>query len=66
VGDAALLIDPLDANTIADALTRVLSDPALRADLIRRGLARAQVFSWERAATRVHEVYRELAGPSRG
>jgi glycosyltransferase involved in cell wall biosynthesis len=66
VGDAALLIDPLDANSIADAMARVLSDPALRADLIRRGLARAQVFSWARAAARVHEVYRELAESPRG
>ncbi len=32
VGDAALLIDPMDAGAIADAMTRVLSDAALRAD----------------------------------
>jgi glycosyltransferase involved in cell wall biosynthesis len=63
VGDAALLIDPNDSHSIADALARVLCDSSLRADLIRRGLARAQEFSWERSAARVHEVYRELARP---
>ena len=33
VGDAALLIDPMDAGAIADAMARVLGDAALRADL---------------------------------
>jgi glycosyltransferase involved in cell wall biosynthesis len=61
VGDAALLIDPMDPASIADALARVLCDSTLRADLVRRGQARAKVFSWERSAARVHEVYRELA-----
>src|SRR3954465_1413183 len=37
VGDAALLIDPTDPRAIAGAITRLLDDPALRADLIRRG-----------------------------
>ncbi len=66
VGDAALLVDPMDAGAIADALARVLRDPALRADLVRRGQERAKMFSWERSAARVHEVYRELARPARG
>ena len=34
-GDAALLIDPLDVDALTDALRRVLSDPALAADLTR-------------------------------
>ena len=66
VGDAALLIDPMDPGAIAEAIARVLSDPALRADLVRRGLARARTFSWERSAARVHEVYREVGRPARG
>jgi glycosyltransferase involved in cell wall biosynthesis len=51
----------MDPASIADALARVLCDSTLRADLVRRGQARAKVFSWERSAARVHEVYRELA-----
>jgi glycosyltransferase involved in cell wall biosynthesis len=66
VGDAALLIDPMDTGSIADALARVLGDPILRGDLIRRGQARAATFSWDRSAARVHEVYRETARPSHG
>jgi glycosyltransferase involved in cell wall biosynthesis len=63
VGDAALLIDPYEAEAIADAMQRVLSDAGLRADLRERGLARARHFSWERSIGRVREIYQEvLAG----
>jgi len=65
VDDAAVLIDPLDAGAIADAIVRVLSDPALRADLIRRGCLRAKAFSWERSVARTREVYASL-DPARG
>ena len=60
VGDAALLIDPLDAGAIADAMARVLSDPELSADLTRRGRKRVKAFSWERSVARIREVYGEL------
>jgi glycosyltransferase involved in cell wall biosynthesis len=60
VGDAAVLIDPLRPDAIADALRRVLSDSALRDDLRQRGLARARDFSWERSVRRVREIYGEV------
>jgi glycosyltransferase involved in cell wall biosynthesis len=59
-GDAALMIDPYEPAAIADAMRRVLTDAALRADLRARGLARARGFSWERSIRRVHEIYREV------
>jgi glycosyltransferase involved in cell wall biosynthesis len=60
VGDAALLIDPMNPAAIADAMRRVLDDGALRADLIRRGCQRVKAFSWERSVARVREVYKEI------
>ena len=60
VGDAALLIDPLDAADIAHAIRRVLMEPALAADLRQRGLARVTHFSWERSVARVREIYQEV------
>ena len=60
VGDAALLIEPLDAGAIASAMARVLSEPDLRADLIRRGHERAKLFSWDRTVTRIRAIYAEL------
>ncbi len=60
VGDAGLLLPPLDVAVWAQALWRVASDAALRADLRRRGLARAGLFSWRRAAEQTLAVYREV------
>jgi glycosyltransferase involved in cell wall biosynthesis len=60
VGDAALLIDPYEPEAIADAMRRVLSEPALREDLRARGLARVRQFSWERSISRVREIYGEV------
>jgi glycosyltransferase involved in cell wall biosynthesis len=60
VGDAALMIDPYDSSAIADALRRVLTDAALRADLRARGFDRARSFSWERSIRRVREIYDEV------
>lgn len=59
IGDAGLIFDPEDEAAIAGAMSRALSDAALRADLKRRGLARAAMFSWDEAARRTLAVYRE-------
>ena len=61
-GDAAVLVDPYDAGSIADGMTKVLSDPALREKLRVKGIARAREFSWERSVSRTLEIYREVAG----
>jgi len=62
VGDAAVLIDPYSAKSIADGIQRVLVDPDLRATLRMRGLERARSFSWEASVRRTLDVYREVAG----
>jgi glycosyltransferase involved in cell wall biosynthesis len=62
VGDAALLIDPLDPSALADAMWRVLEEPALRSELIRRGCERVKTFSWARSVARTREVYAEIGG----
>jgi glycosyltransferase involved in cell wall biosynthesis len=49
-GDAALLFDPRKPEEIADAVTRLLTDRALAADLADRGMRRAAEFTWQRAA----------------
>ena len=61
VGDAALLIDPLDADAIADAMVRVLTDEALRTELVRRGFERVKQFSWDVSVRRTHQIYMDVA-----
>lgn len=57
VGDAGLLVDPHDANSIATGLRRVLTDEPLRVELVQRGLERAKLFNWDDVAVRVqHEL----------
>jgi glycosyltransferase involved in cell wall biosynthesis len=58
VGDAALTFDPSRTDDIAAALQRVLGDPALRADLVVRGFARAAHFSWRTTAGLTLQAYR--------
>lgn len=56
VGDAGVLIDPHDAESIADGLARALTDTALRQRLRERGPERARLFRWDDVAARVMGV----------
>jgi glycosyltransferase involved in cell wall biosynthesis len=58
VGDAGLLIDPTDAGALQAAIERLLANPALRAELVQRGLERAKVFTWRRSAEALAAAYR--------
>lgn len=62
LGDGAIYVDPQDVVGMAEALDRLSRDGDLREDLVRRGLARAKTFSWERTARGTLAVYRAAAG----
>lgn len=55
--DAALLVDPTSADDMALQLSYLIQQPALRADLRKKGLARAALFSWQAAAHKLLDVY---------
>jgi glycosyltransferase involved in cell wall biosynthesis len=59
-GGAALLVEARDDAALADAIYRVVTQPELRADLVRRGLARAATFSWENTALETLRIMQEL------
>jgi glycosyltransferase involved in cell wall biosynthesis len=61
VGDAAILVDAEDAQSIADAITRIASSDSLRGELRRRGLERAKEFTWERTAEQTLRLLLEQA-----
>lgn len=61
LGDAAVLVDPLDIDGLADAIERVVADERLRAELIDRGTARVNRYSWSTAAEDLVHVYAALA-----
>lgn len=61
-GEAALLIDPLDANALANAMRRVLDDERLRVRLSEAGERRARQFTWARTAEMTRAVYEQVGG----
>jgi len=62
VGDAGLLVDPLDTTALAAAMTRLFAEDALAEDLRARGLSRAKLFAWETTARAVQTAVREAEG----
>jgi glycosyltransferase involved in cell wall biosynthesis len=59
-GDAALLIDPDDPTSLADAILKVIGDSQFRSELIQKGKERAKLFSWERTAQETLKAYKSL------
>lgn len=66
VGDAALLVDPLDVAELARAIRRLIDDDTLRARLRSMGRARAAYFSWADTARRTGELYVDVIDRRRG
>jgi glycosyltransferase involved in cell wall biosynthesis len=60
VGDAALLVDPEEPDEMTVAIWRLLSDDAVRQQMRDKGLKRAGLFSWRRAAQETLGIYRRL------
>ena len=60
VGDAGLLVDPLDVSAWTDALRRLLDDESLGVALRERGLKRAAGFIWSRTAQMWLEISERL------
>ena len=56
-GDSAILIDPLDVESIVSSIKEVLSDKRLREKLIMKGFTQANKFSWDKTATKTLDVY---------
>jgi len=59
-GDGALLVDPLDVRSMAEAIGRALTDNELRNQLVSRGLRRSAEFTVEKFAGKILEVYRNM------
>ncbi|MDP2936902.1 MAG: glycosyltransferase family 1 protein [Dehalococcoidia bacterium] len=60
VGEAALLVDPLDEDLMASAMLRVLEDKDFAQELSRRGRERALLFTWRKTAEGCLQLYREM------
>ena len=59
-GVDGLLVAPGDANDLADALRRLLGDPALAAQLARAAFAAAPQYSWDRRAEKLETLFTQV------
>jgi glycosyltransferase involved in cell wall biosynthesis len=55
-GDGAALVDPEDANAIAEAVNKLISDESYKNDIIEKGLENVKRFSWEKCAKEISEI----------
>ena len=61
-GDAAELVDPMDAQGIADAMIRLAKDEELKNTLREKGKLQVQKFDWDKCARETLAVYKSFAG----
>jgi glycosyltransferase involved in cell wall biosynthesis len=62
-GDAALLVDPFDPDSIAEALYKAYQYESIREELVIRGRRRKDMFSWQQTADRLWESIEKAAKP---
>jgi glycosyltransferase involved in cell wall biosynthesis len=65
VGDAGILLDELDVEQWTAAITSVVTDPRLRADLSKKSIERAAQYSWARTARETVAAFRAAAADMR-
>jgi glycosyltransferase involved in cell wall biosynthesis len=59
-GSAAVLVDPLDINALAEAITRVATDSSLQLQLQHAATDQYNKFSWDKTANQLINLYSDL------
>jgi len=59
-GNGALYFDPTSTDELVAALTRLLDEPSLREQLIKKGNQNVKRFSWEKMAKETHALYQKM------
>lgn len=60
VGNAAELVDPMEIDSIAEGILRVIADEPYRTKLVQRGYAQAKKFNWDDSAKKLTQICREV------
>jgi glycosyltransferase involved in cell wall biosynthesis len=60
VGSAAIQIDPNNHEELANEIERILSDKTLQSELIAKGLKHAALYTWEKAAAKLMDVFADI------
>jgi glycosyltransferase involved in cell wall biosynthesis len=60
VGDAAIVVEPANGESLANAIVSLLGDPKKRSVLIEKGTARAADFSWNKVGEQTLAIYERV------
>jgi glycosyltransferase involved in cell wall biosynthesis len=58
-GDSALYCDDNDPKDLAEKIGKIIQDGSFRDEYVQRGLARAKIFTWEKAGEKTLKVVSE-------
>lgn len=59
-GKAVVYADPGNPSDFADKIIKIIRNESLRSELIQKGLQRARLFTWDKAAKETLSVYEEI------
>jgi len=59
-GGAALLVDPLNIDDIADAMRKIVEEEKLRLGLMKRGFENADRYSWSQTARVLYQMLQDI------
>ncbi len=59
-GDAVIYFDPKDNVSIKNALERLVNNPGLRTDMIRKGYEQNKLFAWPQIAQQMKQAYQSI------
>jgi len=65
VGNAGILIDPMDKDSLCQAILKVVHDSELQKRMSLQSIQQASIFSWQRTADETIKVYQMAVGDSR-
>jgi glycosyltransferase involved in cell wall biosynthesis len=60
VGEAGIMIDPNDINSLTESMYTVLTDKGLKEELSKKSLERAKMFSWKKTAAETWKIYEQV------
>ena len=60
IGEAGLVFTENDADGLAGAIRRMLSDEGLRERLVAAGLEQVKQYAWERVAEKTYQLFRQV------
>ncbi len=60
VGDAGIMVDPNDVNSLCDNMYNLLKDKEMWKQMSKKGLQRSKLFSWDKAAQKILKIYDEV------